>query len=613
MESLRRAFVMGLILLAQLGCAVLERRSGDHYRDGALSQLNPAPVSMSPPVVADSNSPQIDPVYLQSQADYHFTMGESLSLDGKPQKAIEAFKLTLVYDPKATHVHLKLAAEYMRMGLLNEALEHVEEALALDPNNTSALMLAGGIYSGLKMYDLALVQYQKVSTVDPDHLKAPIYIGAILAEQKKFDAAVKVFERLAANPKNEEPEIAYFYQAKVRDEEGTIASRKQAESYYKKAIALRPSFVDPVLGLAALYIEVEKNKEGQRVLESYQEKFGPRKEVAQILSQLYLQEENFDKAYEQLDVIDSLEAGNLNVKIQMALILIEKTRFPEAVNRLEDILRLEPELDKVRFYLAAVHEEMGSSQKAIDDYLRITPSSAYYPDAIIHAANLYRKQSDFKKASEVITEAIKLREDIHQFYSFYASLLDDQKEYQKAVAMLKGAVGKFADNVQLTFFLGTMQDRVGNTEESIAQMNRVLELDSEHVQAMNYLAYTYAELSTELEKAQVLAKKALALKPDDGYVLDTVGWVYFKSGNFVEAIKFLELAHKKQADEAIIAEHLGDAYFRHQMVDKALRMYNKAVGLESDSRKALKIRDKITFIEKKMADRMRTPASVVGP
>jgi tetratricopeptide (TPR) repeat protein len=293
----------------------------------------------------------------------------------------------------------------------------------------------------------------------------------------------------------------------------------------------------------------------------------------------------------------------------MALILIERERFSEAVVRLEDILAIAPDLDKIRYYLGAVYEETKEWTRAIDNYSKVPPSSVYFPESVIHTAFLHKKYGQYEQAMKTLVKAIDQREDVPQFYSFYASLLDDKKEYKKAVSMLTAAVEKFPTHTQLHFFLGSMQDRVGNTDGTIAQMKKVLDLEEDHVQALNYLAYTYAELNQNLPEAEEMVRKALSLKPDDAYVLDTLGWILFKKGDNDGALKYLELAYKKQSDEAIIAEHLGDTYYRMQLVDKAVKMYNKAISLESDNAKASKIRSKIASIEERMGEHLRAPAS----
>jgi Tfp pilus assembly protein PilF len=138
-------------------------------------------------------------------------------------------------------------------------------------------------------------------------------------------------------------------------------------------------------------------------------------------------------------------------------------------------------------------------------------------------------------------------------------------------------------------------------------------LDPKHVQAMNYLAFTWAEGNTNLNEAEKMARGALAVDAKDGYIMDTLGWILYKQGRFNEAVKVLEAAYKHQSSVSIIAEHLGDAYYRHQMVEKAKKMYMKAAELESDTKKVETIRAKITAIEKQQIPvDLRMPASTTS-
>jgi tetratricopeptide (TPR) repeat protein len=248
---------------------------------------------------------------------------------------------------------------------------------------------------------------------------------------------------------------------------------------------------------------------------------------------------------------------------------------------------------------------------AIKHFKKIESSSTYYPDAIVHAAFLYRKKQDLPSAAELLEKAIKTRDDVPQFYSFYASVLDEQQEYKKGIEMLTKAVEKFADNTQLRFYLGSMYDRVGRQDDTISEMRKVLALDADHVQALNYLAYTFSEQGKNLEEAESLARRAMKLQPNDAFILDTVGWVLFKQGRVEDAIQYLEAAFKLKPDESVIAEHLGDAYYVFELNDKAKQMYQKAVAHEGDPVKATKIRAKIVSIEAQPRQQ-RVPASASG-
>lgn len=607
--------VAQLVLMSFLtaGCGSMSRNDSALTFGTALSNINPAPESMTPPEFENENGPVVDSVYMRAQADYHFTMAEAYSMEGQSDRAIEAFKLTLVYDPKSAMVRMRLAAEYIRQGLLSEAIEQTEAAVEAEPSNIDAKMLLGGLYSSLKMYDLALVQYRTIVSQDTTNVDAPIFIGAILAEKGQYSDAIAYFQALAQNKKYKEPHKAHYYIGRIHLERGEAQAVKDAQAAYLRSIQAAPSYVEATLALATLYESQNQKSNAVRLLSSFQEKFGPDRDVAKQLSRLYLEDQEYDKAFLQLEVVEGFERSNLNVKLQMALIMIEQKRYQEAAVRLEDILLEAPESDKIRYYLGAVYEELGEGEEAVKHFQRVPASSEYFAEAVILAANIKKKKGENKKAVEIVKEAIGFRDDIPQFYAFYAALLDELKEYNQAIKMLNDAVAKFPSHTQLRFFLGSMHDRVGDRDKTIENMKLVLEIDDNHVQAMNYLAYTYAEANINLEDAEKLARRALAAKPQDGYILDTVGWIMFKKGDLEAAVKYLEAAFKANSDESVIAEHLADVYTQKELLDKAVQLYRKAIELESDAKKLQELEQKITAIQNQDINKSRLPASSEKP
>lgn len=549
-----------------------------------------------------------DPLNMASQADFHFTLGESLSFEGQFEKAIEEFKLTLVYDPSSVSVRLRLAAEYVRAGQISEAVEQAEVVVQANPDNDESRMFLGGLYTGMKMYDAALGQFRAVLDHNPVHSEAAIYLGAILAEQKEYDAALKHFNALLNNSAFTDKDKVHFYIGKINVERGT-SHYAAAEQSFLKALQIKSDSSDVVLALGMLYKIEGHDEKMVKLWKNFESKNGPDRNIAHALGHYFLENERYDEAIEQLEALEGYEKDNLNVKIQIALILIEQKNFEKASHELEDILEQAPELDKVRYYLAAVYEELKRPDDAITQYLKLPAASSYYVDAIIHAAHLIKEAGSADKATELVRESTVKRDDSPQLFAYYAALLDDQKKYKEALEMLLAAVEKFPSHAQLRFYLGSMYDRVGNTDQTITQMRKVLEIDHDNVQALNYLAYTYAELNRDLPAAEGLARRALEKQPNDGYILDTVGWVLFKQGKMEESIRFLERAFHEKSDEAVIAEHLGDAYVRYELWQKALRMYRKAAELETDGEKSRRIREKLVSAESQKQRPMRAPAS----
>lgn len=603
-----------IMTMSVVGCAtVTPQGNPDVYLESATDVVNRAPTSMSIQRT-EAGGDTIDPLHLRSQADYHFTLGESYALEGNTARAVEEYKSTLVYDANSTSVRLRLAAEYVKQGLVSEAMEQTKAALEIDPKHEDAHLLLGGLYSALRMYDDALKEYQTVVRNNPQNLEAPMFIGALLAEQKKYSESAQQFEKLAKTPGNTNSHLAWFYLGRIRLEENKDKAASKAEAAFRESLSARPSFPDATLALGQLYETSNRKQQAVQMYVAFQEKYGPNASVAEELAKFYIDSKDYSRAFDQLAIIESSDPEDLNPKVKMAFILIEQQKYQDAILRLEDILAKAPASDKIRFYLGAVYEEVKDFKSAISHFKKIPVGSSYYQESVVHTSYLYKLLGDYDNAVASIQEGIKTQDDHPPFYALYASLLDDLKQYDKAVVMLKDAVKKFPDHAQLHFFLGSMQDRVGDKQGTVDSMKKVLDIDKDHVQALNFLAYTYADRGIHLEDAEKLVRRAAEIQPNDGYILDTLGWVLFKKGKVPEAIRVLEAAYKIQPDESVIAEHLADAYYHQQMPDKAKRFYMRAAETETNVATIQKIRAKINAIERQaqtlgLDDGVRKPAS----
>jgi tetratricopeptide (TPR) repeat protein len=608
-------FLWSASVALSAGCAT----TGDNaigeagvYRDSTTDVVDRAPTSLAVPV--EGKGVVIDKMHLRGQADYHFALAETYSLEGNNSRAIEEYKMTLVYDPKALHVRLRLAAEYVKQNLVSEAIEQTKAALEIDPKHEDAHLLLAGLYTTLRMYTDALAEYREVLKNNPDNFEAPMYVGALLAEQKKFSEAAAYFEKLARNQNNPNQHIAWFYLGRVRLEENREKNTGKAEAAFRESISARPSYVESTLALGQLLDASNRRSQTLQLYRSFQEKFGPNASVAEDLARLYIENKEYGRAFEQFAIVEQADPSDINVKAKMAFILIEQQKFQEAILRLEEVLALEPGSDKIRFYLGAVYEEVKDFKSAIGHFQKIPTVSSYYKESVVHTAYLYKLLGDYDKAIATIEAGIKQQEDHPPFYALYASLLDDTKQYAKAIEMLTVAVAKFPDHAQLLFFLGNMQDRLGDKVAVVDSMKKVLKVDGDHVQALNFLAYTYADQGHNLEDAERMVRRAIEIQPQDGYILDTLGWVLVKKGKYNDAVRVLETAYKLQPDESVIAEHLGDAYYYLQMPEKAKKLYQRALEIEKNVAQAEKIRTKVLAVERQSqswgtAEKARKPAS----
>ncbi|MCB0347234.1 MAG: tetratricopeptide repeat protein, partial [Bdellovibrionales bacterium] len=303
----------------------------------------------------------------------------------------------------------------------------------------------------------------------------------------------------------------------------------------------------------------------------------------------------------QLEIVEGGDNG-LGAKVKIAMIFIEQKKYDLAISRLKSILREVPESDKIKFYLAAVYEEINEAENAIEIYKQIPLASNYYTDAVLHGVYLLKVKERYDEALSWNKDALKKRPDVIQFYTMYASLLDDKKQYADALDFLKKSEKDFPEDEQIQFFLGSFFDKLGDRKEAIARMQKVLSINADHSQAMNFIAYTYAEMGENLDEALHMATRAIELKPEDPFYLDTLGWVHFKSGKTDKSIQYLEAAYKLAPGESIIAQHLGDAYYRYQLLLKAKLFYKKAIETEQDNEEKRKIQQKLASTESALSN-----------
>jgi Flp pilus assembly protein TadD len=124
-------------------------------------------------------------------------------------------------------------------------------------------------------------------------------------------------------------------------------------------------------------------------------------------------------------------------------------------------------------------------------------------------------------------------------------------------------------------------------------MKETIKLNPSNAQALNYLGYTYAEMGTNLGEAEGLIQRAIKLEPEDGFYIDSLGWVYYQQGHYPEAVKELERAVDLAGDDPTITEHLADAYKKLGKIKEANHLYKDALSKAKENDQVVRLKDKL--------------------
>jgi tetratricopeptide (TPR) repeat protein len=162
-----------------------------------------------------------------------------------------------------------------------------------------------------------------------------------------------------------------------------------------------------------------------------------------------------------------------------------------------------------------------------------------------------------------------------------------QEQYPRAAELYQEGLAKEPDHPQLHFNLGLVYDKLKEFDPFVKEMEAAIRLDPKYSEALNYLGYTYAEKDMKLPEAVDLIQRALAVKPEDGAYVDSLGWAYYRLGRWDDAVKELERASTLLPDDAVIHEHLGEAYFRTKRSDDARESWLKSLELDPTNTKLI--------------------------
>jgi tetratricopeptide (TPR) repeat protein len=165
--------------------------------------------------------------------------------------------------------------------------------------------------------------------------------------------------------------------------------------------------------------------------------------------------------------------------------------------------------------------------------------------------------------------------------------------YNKALTMLGGTIT--AEYWNLAFARGMVYERLKQWDKAEADLQTALNFQPDQPYVLNYLGYSWADQGINLDKAAAMIEKAVRLRPEDGAIVDSLGWVYYRMGQYDKAVKTLERAIELDPTEAEINDHLGDAYWKVGRKSEARFQWKRALSFSKDDIKNASIQQKIDF------------------
>ena len=491
----------------------------------------------------------------------------------------------------AVYLKKELANAYIKAKDYSRALEILEKIATQSPDHFDTWLLMGGIYQAMDKMDQAISSYETALKLKPDKENIYLLIAELYQKNEQLDHAKDIYERLIKI--NPESHIAYFFLGQIEKEQDNLDS---AINHFKKVCKLSPQTLQPLFELAHIYIEQNKYKNAVRTFQTILKKDPENIQASVELGAYYFQNNKLKKAKTSfLGIVKKLKKYPQLIK-KIAAHFYDKKQNDIAVFAMETLQKKLSKSNGIHYYLGIHYEENKQDDKALISYQKIEEPSEYYENAMLRMAYLFQKKGDFQQAAGLIEQLILKSPDDVELYLFLGSIHEEAQAYDQAERTFKDGLAIDQTNYKLLFRLGVVYDKWGKKDASMDQMKRVIELHPNNANALNYLGYTYADTGILLDEAESLIRKALEQKPNDGYIMDSLGWVYFKRGQFDQAETYLSKAITLVPDDPIILEHMGDVYVKLNQPETALNYYEKALKFQKEAKNRQSIEQKIQQI-----------------
>lgn len=457
----------------------------------------------------------------------------------KPKESYETVTRLIEDNPGVGFFYYERAVINSDVGNWQAVVNDCKEALRLNPNIINAKILLGRALGVLNRHKEAIKYLEDARREDPGRQDIYPILAKAYMNANKYSKAERVMLDLIA--RDSEAIIAYYYLGAIY---GAYMKKPQkALNIYQRLLEREPDNVQIIEAISQLYLEMNRPKE----------------------------------ALAMLVELERRRLSDVALKLKIAQIYYKMKNYPEAAKRFEDILARNPDSDKIMYYLGVLYEEMNKPADAISMYDRIPTKSSLYKDARLRLAYLYKQDNESGKAKAVLQEGINRKPKTIEFYQYLGGLYEREGDYANAIETLVRATKYFPEDENLFFALGTLYERTSQYKKAIGAMKRVLKINPNNASALNYIGYTYVELGENIDEAEEKLNQALRLRPGDGYILDSLAWLYFQEGDYDKAYMLLQQAIKAEPKEPTILKHMGQVYLQRGDKKKALEYFNKAL------------------------------------
>jgi len=548
----------------------------------------PASLSAQTSYRLADNSPQFpsphDLKSLTKSGSYLAARHASVERDSAAAAAF--YRSALRIDPKNNELLDRAFISSLADGEIDDAVKLAERILTIDKTNRVARLVIG-------VRDLKLKKYAAAQSNINQSIRGPItdLVATLLSGWASYGAgdskaAVANIDKLTGPEWY--PIFKDLHSGMILELAG---KEKDAGVRLERAYKLDDTMLRVADDYARWLTRNKDNASATAVYEAFDKKL-PRHPLVQE----GLREARAGKKLPPL--VDSAQTGAAEALYGIGATLTRRGGEDLALVYLQLALYLSPNHPLALLSLADLYESVKKPAMAIKVYERVPANSALKRNAQIQLATDLDAADRSDEAIKILKgvtaedpkdiEAIMALGNIERGRKKFADCADT---YSQGIAAMPDASEK--GNWVYYYYRGICEERSKAWNKAEADMRKALELQPEQPHVLNYLGYSWIDQGVNLDEGMKMIKRAVEQRPDDGYIVDSLGWAYFRIGNYEDAVKNLERAVDLKPEDPTINDHLGDAYWRIGRTLEAKFQWAHARDLKPEPEELPKIEAKI--------------------
>lgn len=533
----------------------------------------------------DTTGKPAEKEYVQAHTEY--IKGLEEFENGNYERALD--HLTVAYGDLSSHagINFALADAYLNVDDLSNAAFYGKKAAELEPDNKWYRLKLAQIYRRAGKNQATINELEAALKYHPNSTDLLYELASIYSEHREFLKSNKTYNRLLNLTG---PDIGIYLQKLQNFNE--LKMRDSSIVQLERIRKMDPDNLTTLQMLSNYYLEVNKPKQAKTVLQEALEKNRRDPKTLVMLADIYVEEAQWDSVGTLLGNVVSDSIIDREVKLDVAQYLFsryqqepENKPLKEALHHLlVEFVTSEQEYGAAHALAADFHLNENNNSEALEALSRTNELAPNNDVAWRQRLQLLLMEGQYDKAIEVGKKADEyIPQDPFVLY-FIGSAYLSKGQQKLALEWFTRATQTPSRKPFKSAIYGSMGDAYSSLDrwdKAVESYEQALELDPQNHNAMNNYAYYLSERDERLDYAEDMAEKAVELAPDNPSYLDTIGWVYYKKGEYEKARKYIKASIDTGRASAEVMEHMGDVLYKLDEHQQARDWWQKALDKDS--------------------------------